>query len=71
MLKLEEYIAKRKKEDGINEFDKENIAENTKICVNYIFEFFNSYLDEMDEKTFLEDDKIKKFSKRLSEYDDV
>ena len=37
-MKLEEYILKRKMEDGINEFDKDKRAENTKICVNYVFE---------------------------------
>lgn len=33
MLKLEEYIAKRKKEDLLNEFDKEKKENNLKICV--------------------------------------
>ena len=41
-MRLEEYILKRKMEDGINEFDKGKRAENTRICVNYVFEYFNN-----------------------------
>ncbi len=53
MMKLEEYIEKRKKEDGLNEFDKNKKDENMKICVNYIFEYFNNYLNitELEEIT--------------------
>lgn len=36
MLKLEEYIAKRKKEDLLNEFNKDKKDENLKICVNLL-----------------------------------
>ena len=43
-MTLEEYVIKRKREDGINEFDLEKRMENTRICVNYIFEYFNNYL---------------------------
>lgn len=55
MLKLEEYIAKRKKEDVLNEFDKDKKDNNLKICVNYIFEYFNNYLNitELEERTIL------------------
>jgi len=69
-LKLEEYIYKRKKEDGINEYDLEKRIENTRICVNYIFEYFNNYLDttQGNEKTVLHDQKIDKFRKTLSDY---
>lgn len=41
--KLEEYILKRKTEDGINEFERNKRVENTRICVNYIFEYFNNH----------------------------
>lgn len=44
MLRFEEYIARRKKEDQLNEFDVNARPENIKICVNYVFEYFNSYL---------------------------
>ena len=70
-MKLEEYIAKRKKEDGINEFDLEKTAENTRICVNYIFEYFNNYLESRgaDNETILHLDKIDKYRRLLNEYD--
>lgn len=52
MLSIVDYIAKRKKEDGLNEFNYQAKAENTSICVNYVFEYFNNYLTESasDEK---------------------
>ena len=58
-MRLEEYIVKRKAEDGINEFDWEKRAENTRICVNYIFEYFDNYLENSpdSEKTFQEEQK--------------
>lgn len=37
MLTIEEYISIRKKEDGINEFNKEEQNENMRLCVNYVF----------------------------------
>ncbi|ETT37041.1 hypothetical protein C161_11048 [Paenibacillus sp. FSL R5-192] len=33
MLSIVDYIAKRKKEDGLNEFNYQAKAENTSICV--------------------------------------
>lgn len=69
-MTLEEYIIKRKREDGINEFDIEKRMENTRICVNYIFEYFNNYLDTRpaDEKTVLHEQKVDKYRKILSQY---
>lgn len=69
-MTLEEYIIKRKREDGINEFDLEKRMENTRICVNYIFEYFNNYLDTRpaDEKTVLHEQKVDKYRKILSQY---
>ncbi len=52
MLSIEEYIARRKKEDRLNEFDNEARSQNLKICLDYVFEYFNNYLNttEADEK---------------------
>jgi len=71
MMKLEEYIEKRKKEDGLNEFDKNKKDENMKICVNYIFEYFNDYLNitELEEITIAKEEKLDKYRKQLKEYD--
>lgn len=70
-MKLEEYIYKRKKEDGINEYDLEKKSENTRICVNYIFEYFNNYLETTpaDEKTVLHDQKVEKYRNIVRDYD--
>lgn len=71
MLKFEEYIARRKKEDRLNEFDIDNRSENIKVCVNYVFEYFNNYLNitDAEDSTVLHNEKIEKYRKRLREYD--
>ena len=69
-MRLEEYILKRKTEDSINEFDRDKRAENTRICVNYIFEYFNNYLETTagEEKTILHDEKIEKYARMVEQY---
>lgn len=71
MLRLEDYIARRKKEDSLNEFDIEARMDNMKICVNYVFEYFNQYLsiDEMDQKTILNEERLEKFRKEVIDYE--
>lgn len=71
MLKLEEYIARRKAEDKLNEFDLNTKDDNLKICVNYMFEYFNQYLDpaQLNEKTILANEKIDKYRKQLDKFE--
>jgi hypothetical protein len=71
MLSLEEYISKRKREDKVNEFDIEAKNDNMRICVNYVFEYFNQYLniEEMEQKTYLNEERLKKFRGQLELYD--
>lgn len=71
MLSIEEYIARRKKEDSLNEFNVDNRMENMKICVNYVFEYFNNYLNitEAEEKTVLHNEKLDKYRKQLDDYE--
>lgn len=71
MLSIEEYIARRKKEDKLNEFDIDARTHNMKICVDYVFEYFNNYLNitEAEEKTVLHNEKLEKYRKQLREYD--
>jgi len=71
MLTIEEYVARRKKEDRLNEFDVNSRLENIRVCVNYVFEYFNNYLDitEAEEKTALLDEKLEKYNKQLHEYE--
>ncbi|MFZ5966186.1 MAG: hypothetical protein ACOYVK_03330 [Bacillota bacterium] len=42
-----------------------------RICVNYVFEYFNNYLNitEAEEKTVLQNEKLEKYSKQLQEYE--
>jgi hypothetical protein len=71
MLKLEEYVTRRKKEDRLNEFDLDSRTENIRICVNYIFEYFNNYLNitAAENKMVLHNEKIEKYRKQIQEYD--
>ena len=71
MLQFEDYIVRRKKEDRLNEFDVDARSENLRTCVNYVFEYFNNYLDitAAENKTVLENEKIEKYRKQLREYD--
>ncbi len=70
MLTLEEYIHKRKTEDGINEKDKDKRLENIQICSNYIFEYFHHYMDSFpeDQKTVLHTRRVEKYRDRLGNY---
>lgn len=71
MLTLEDYIGKRKKEDCINEFNPDFKQDNLRTCVNYVFEYFNIYLNiSIDEqRTVLKDEKVEKYRQSLSKYD--
>lgn len=68
LLSLVDYIAKRKKEDNLNEFDHQARAENTRICVNYVFEYFNNYLGDNSEATILHSEKLEKFRGQFERY---
>lgn len=71
MLNLVEYIAKRKKEDNLNEFNYELQSENIRTCVNYVFEYFSDYLgnNPEDQKTILYSEKIEKYRQQLEPYE--
>ena len=67
MLSVEEYIHKRKTEDGVNEKDKDKRMDNMQLCMNYLFEYFNQYMDSMpeDPKMVQHIQKIEKYRDRL------
>ncbi|MBA2938196.1 hypothetical protein HZF08_07745 [Paenibacillus sp. CGMCC 1.16610] len=71
MLTIEEYISRRKKEDRLNEFNPDERNQNMKNCVDYVFEYFNQYLDfsKMDEKTALNEERLEKYRKAIDRYD--
>jgi hypothetical protein len=70
MLKLEEYIEKRKSEDCINEFDSSQKINNIRICIDYIFEYYDQYLplQGTEKRTVAENEKLQKYEKTLKEY---
>ncbi|QIB67804.1 hypothetical protein Ami103574_00045 [Aminipila butyrica] len=71
MLSIEEYIAKRKKEDRLDEFDGKFKDENLKICVNYIFEYFMNYISitEFEMKSIIKDERVEEYRKTLRAYE--
>ena len=71
MQRLEEYIARRKHEDRLDEFNIDARTENMRICVNYIFEYFTNYLNitDAEEKTALKDEKLDKYRQQLLDYE--
>lgn len=70
MLKLEEYIEKRKSEDRLNEFDSSLKISNIKTCINYVFEYFDSYLpiQGVEKRTVYENEKLQKYGNSISKY---
>ncbi|CDH91611.1 hypothetical protein CB17B2622 [Clostridium botulinum B str. Eklund 17B (NRP)] len=73
MFTIEEYISKRKHEDNLNEFDKKKRIENIKSCIDYIFEYYNNYIEinNIDDGTVLNNEKIEKYRKYVSNYNEV
>ena len=70
MIKLEEYIAKRKTEDHLNEFDMEQKVSNIKKSIDYIFEYFDNYLpmEGAENHSAEENERFNKYAKALREY---
>lgn len=71
MLTLEDYIGKRKKEDCINEFNPDSKEDNLRTCVNYVFEYFITYLNLSihEQRTVLRDENAAKYRQSLSAYE--
>jgi hypothetical protein len=47
---LEEYITKRKSIDKVNEKDKTQKMYNLKMCLGYVVDYFESYIDVTPEE---------------------
>ena len=71
-VKLEEYLRKRKKEDGVNEYDSKKREENEQICVKYVLEYFNSYLNttEEEKKAAAHEKQKEKYAGWVKDYSD-
>lgn len=63
MISLEEYIIKRKKEDGVDESSLKNKDQNLQLCVNYVFEYFNAYVNisNIQKEAIENDTKLKRY----------
>ena len=48
MQKIEEYIAQRKKKDKLDEFNFKNHSENMAKVIQYVADYFNTYLNLED-----------------------
>lgn len=70
MLNIEEYIEKRKTEDGMNEFDNSQKMNNIRSCIDYVFEYFDQYLpiQGAEKRTVSENAKIQKYENTLRDY---
>ena len=71
MLTIDEYIKKRKEEDNLDEFDLKAKSENIKNTVNYVFEYYNGYLDltEIEYQEAKESVKLTNYRKKFLDYD--
>jgi hypothetical protein len=71
VLTIEQYISRRKSEDRLNEFDINARNDNMRVCVNYIFEYYNNYLNitDAEERTAIKDEKLDKYRHELRAYD--
>lgn len=70
MLTLEEYITKRIQQETVDIYDLKYKQENMKQCIDFVFEYFNEYLDEgiVDRSFSKEGKKMQKYRKRVSVY---
>jgi hypothetical protein len=70
MLSIDEYIACRKQEDNLKDFDLDTRDKNVGICVNYVFEYFNDYLPQHEKKAkiYMDNEKIEKYRSRLQSF---
>lgn len=71
-MRLEEYLKKRKEEDGINEYDIEKSEENAQICAKYVQEYFNDYLNTTEEKkkAAAHEERKEKYAGWVKDYSD-
>lgn len=69
-MKIEEFIKERKKRDNIDEFDVDKKIDNIHQFVNYVFEYFNLYIniDELEKEKIELNEKALKYKKELSDY---
>ncbi|SHI78399.1 hypothetical protein [Propionispora hippei] len=70
-LSVEEYLAKRKNKDAVNEFDLDQRVRNMGLCISYVIDYFEKYLDpqKLDEDKADRWKKAEKLKKQFAVYD--
>lgn len=51
MITIEEYIKKRKTADSMDEKDKHRKSNNLKLCLSYVVDYFDNYIDITQEES--------------------
>lgn len=71
-MKIEEYIKLRKTQDSIDEFDQKKKIENLHSIIDYVFEYFITYVDinALEKRKVERDEKVIKYQNQLREYSD-
>lgn len=70
MITLDKYIEKRLKDDKKNLLDLDKKETNLQDCVNYVFEYFNTYVN-IDEAQILQienNEKLEKYYRQIEQY---
>lgn len=70
-LSIEEYMAKRKRQDFINEFDPEQRVRNMGLCISYVVDYYEKYIDpkKIDTEHAARSKKTERLQKQFSAYD--
>lgn len=69
-MKIEEYIKLRKTQDQMNEFDIEKKISNLHQTIDYVFEFYSTYvdIDALKKRQIEQDEKLIRYQKQLTDY---
>lgn len=70
MITLDKFIEQRLKDDKKNLLDLSKKETNLQDCVNYVFDYFNTYIN-IDETQFLQienDEKVAKYQRQIEKY---
>jgi len=68
VLTVDEYLALRKQQDHLNEFDVTSRSQNLRACVNYMLDYFTQYLEAKDAAVKLDRQRSDKFRSQLEGY---
>ena len=70
MLTIEGYISQRKKEDKVNEFDLNSKMNNLQLVINYVFDYFNYYLEtnNREDTSPIKVEQLQKYRKQMRVY---